>query len=159
LPDYARLFSRAGLILRKRDPSAPWVGVLDQEGPPTPRRWRSTGVQGAVAVTPAAVRIPDLVAWGTPAFDSGLEAGDVLTEVDGKPIGSLDDWHEAVRARKPRQRMDVTYTRHGAKMTTTVLVAEDPSVEVVTVESTGARLSAEQKAFRNAWLSSRRKQS
>jgi hypothetical protein len=37
-------------------------------------------------------------------------------------------------------------------------VAEDPALEVVTVESTGAALTSEQKTFRAAWLRSARKE-
>ena len=30
LPNYEKLFARVGLILRKRNPGAPWVGLMDQ---------------------------------------------------------------------------------------------------------------------------------
>jgi hypothetical protein len=35
-------------------------------------------------------------------------------------------------------------------------LAEDPAVEVVSLESTGGTLSADQKAFREAWLRAKR---
>ena len=155
VPDYARLFSRAGLILRKANPNAPWVGVLDQNGASPARRSRRAGAQ-AVA-TPGVVRIPDLVAWGTPAFTAGLEEADVITAVDGTPITSIEEWQAAIRAHKPGDRMTVAYTRQGTTVKTPLVVAEDPALEVVTVESTGAALTGEQKAFRDAWLNSRRK--
>jgi predicted metalloprotease with PDZ domain len=158
VPDYARLFSRAGLILRKRNPNAPWVGVLDPDGSPAGRRWRRAGAQpGSVGAPPDGVRIPELVAWGTPAFAAGLEEADILTHADGTQITGIDGWHAAVRAHKPGDRMDVAYTRQGRTAKTTLVVEEDPALEVVTVESTGGVLSREQKTFRDAWLGSRRK--
>jgi hypothetical protein len=54
--------------------------------------------------------------------------------------------------------MTVSYTRRDAQpATTAIAVAEDPALEAVPIESTGVALSAEQKAFREAWLSSRRR--
>jgi predicted metalloprotease with PDZ domain len=157
VPDYARLFSRAGLILRKRSPNAPWVGVLDAEGAPAARRWRRVSQQSAASTPIAGVTIPELVAWGTPAFTAGLEEADVLTHVDEAQIAGVDAWQAAVRAHKPGDRMHVGYTRQGKAAKTTIVVGEDPALEVVPVESTGAVLSREQKAFRDAWLGSKRK--
>jgi predicted metalloprotease with PDZ domain len=157
VPDYARLFACAGLVLRKRNPDAPWVGLFDQSGPSDRRRGR----RGAPAPVPASsegVRIPDLVQWGTPAFKGGLEEADVVTAVDAKPVASVADWQAAIRARKPGDRMTVGYTRNGTAAQATLVVGEDPALEVVTVESTGASLSGEQKAFREAWLRSQRKE-
>ena len=47
VPDYARLFARAGLVLRKRNAGGAWAGVLDQNfgggevAAAVARRWRS----------------------------------------------------------------------------------------------------------------------
>jgi predicted metalloprotease with PDZ domain len=156
VPDYATLFSRAGLILRKRHPGAPWVGVLGSSAGTEARRWRSIGPRSnVVAAAPGTPSIPDLVAWGTPAFNAGLEEADVITHVDGLPIASVADWQAAVRRHKPGDRLNVGYTRHGTAAQATLIVGEDPALEVVTVESTGAALTPRQKAFRDAWLSSR----
>jgi predicted metalloprotease with PDZ domain len=159
VPDYARLFACAGLVLRKRNPDAPWVGLFDQNGPSDRRRGR----RGATAPAPApasaeGLRIPDLVQWGTPAFKGGLEEADVITAVDAKPMASAADWQAAIRARRPGDKMTVGYTRNGTAAQATLVVGEDPALEVVTVESTGASLSGEQKAFREAWLRSQRKE-
>jgi predicted metalloprotease with PDZ domain len=158
VPDYARLFSRAGLVLRKRNPGGAWVGLFDQNGSSDRRRGRRAAL---VAVTPASadgLRIPELVPWGSPAFKGGLEEADVITAADGKPITGIGDWQAALRARKPGDRMTVAYTRNGTPAQTTLVVAEDPALEVVTVESTGAALSGGQKTFREAWLRSGRKE-
>ena len=54
--------------------------------------------------------------------------------------------------------MTVAYTRNGTPAQATLVAAEDPALEVVTVESTGAALSREQKTFREGWLRSGRKE-
>jgi len=52
--------------------------------------------------------------------------------------------------------MPVEFTRHGTIVKTTIKLAEDPTVEVVTAESTGAMLTTDQKMMRDAWLASKR---
>jgi predicted metalloprotease with PDZ domain len=101
------------------------------------------------------VRIPGLVNWGTPAFSAGLEEGDVITAADGRAIASPDDWRAAIRARKPGDRLNVDITRHRIPMKKTITLAEDPTMDIVALESTGTALSADQKSMRDAWLASK----
>src|SRR3954468_9620250 len=154
LPDYEKLFGRVGLVLRKTNPGGAWVGVFD--GTVGGGRGRRGGA--AVPATPAAgIRVPGLVNWGTPAFNAGIEEGGLITSADGKPIAAMDDWQAAIRAHKPGESIPVEFTRHGTLVKTTVVFAEDPTVEVVTMESTGGTLTADQKRMRDAWLASRRR--
>jgi predicted metalloprotease with PDZ domain len=155
VPDYSRLFARAGLVLRKRNAGAPWAGALDSSG--GGRGGRRGAPPAATAATSAGVRIPGLVAWDTPAFRAGLDQGDVITHADGKPIASTEDWHSAVRAHKPGDQMPIQFTRRGAEFRGVITLVEDPTLEVVSLESTGVALSADQKAFRDGWLASKRK--
>jgi predicted metalloprotease with PDZ domain len=159
VPDYARLFARAGLILRKRRPGGPWVGLLDQgAGGFGGRRGRRGAAPASDPGAAGAVRIPTLVEWGSPAFDAGLEQDDAITTADGKPIASVQEWQAAITAHKPGDRMVVGYTRRdGLAGQATMTVGEDPTLEVVTVEASGGTLTAEQKAFRDAWLGPKRK--
>jgi predicted metalloprotease with PDZ domain len=155
LPDYERLFARVGLVLRKRSPGAPWVGILDQAFAGGGRGRR--GGAATATASPAGVRIPSLVNWGTPAFRAGVEEGDLIIAADGTTIGSLDDWQRALRAHKPGDQMTLEIDRHGGSVRTAINVGEDPAMEVVTVESTGGTLSGDQKRMRDAWMASKRK--
>ena len=135
--DYSRLLLRAGYILRKRSPGAAWMGPANL-------------VDGGGTIN-------NLLPWGSPAFDAGLDQGDVIIDVDGKAMGG-GVLQAAVKARKPGDRLTITYKRRGgATGTATILLTEDPSLEVVTVEATGGALTPEQKAFREAWLGSKLK--
>ena len=85
-PDFAALFARAGLVLRRRNPQAAWTGVLDETAPVVSRRGRrSVSAVAPESPTGGGVAIPELVPWGSPAFAAGLEEADVITTVDGRP--------------------------------------------------------------------------
>jgi len=61
---------------------------------------------------------------GSPAEKVGLRAGDVVVGLAGRPIGSLREFSEALRALAPGQSVDVVYLREGARQSTTVTVVE-----------------------------------
>jgi predicted metalloprotease with PDZ domain len=131
VPDYARLLERAGFLFRKRNPGAPWIGAVnvDKDG-----------------------AITNLLAWGSPAFDAGLNQGDIIVDVDGKSMGN-GVLPNALKARKPGERMAITFKRRGGSTgTATIVVKEDPTLEAVAMESSGGTMTARQKAFRDAWL-------
>ena len=154
LPNYGALFARVGLVLRKRNPGRAWAGALDQNGEggrPARRR------PAAAEVSSNGVRIPALVDWGTPAFNSGLEEGDVISAVDRQPVAHRDDWHTAMRAKKPGETILVDFTRRGAPSQTRITLVEDPTMEIVTLESAGGTLSADQKRMREDWLAPKRR--
>jgi predicted metalloprotease with PDZ domain len=134
--DYARLLGRAGILFRKRNPGTAWAGSVVVDG---------TG------------RITELVSWGSPAHKAGLDEGDVITAIDSTPLSTSHTWQTALKAHKPGERMSVTVKRRdGATATVSVPLGEDPTMEAVPIESAGGTLTAEQKAFRDAWLGRKR---
>ena len=157
VPDYGTLFARVGLVLRKRNAGGAWVGVLDQNFGGGGRGGRRGGAPTAAQLPAGGVRIPGLVNWGTPAFNAGLEEGDLITAADGTAIANQDDWQSALRVHKPGDQMNVEFNRHGVSEKTTIAIAEEPTMEVVTLESTGGTLSPDQKAMRDSWLASKRR--
>jgi predicted metalloprotease with PDZ domain len=132
--DYAHLLARAGFVYRKRNPGAAWIGNANIDGSGT---------------------IANLVPWGSPIFDAGLDQGDVILDIGGKPIaGGLIA--SVLKAHKPGDHIPVSFKRrNGSTGTATIIAKEDPSLETVTIESTGGTLTPDQKAFRDAWLGSR----
>ncbi len=141
--DYARLLQRAGVVLKKRNPGTAWAGLAVAGTPRTPSNVDAGGM------------ISNLLVWGSPAFETGLDQGDIIVDVDGKSIGA-GVLQAALKARKPGDQLTITYKRRGgATGKATITLKEDPALEAVTVESTGTALTAEQKAFRDAWLGSR----
>ena len=61
-----------------------------------------------------------------------------------------------VSAHQPGDRIQVEY-RHpdGATGTGVMTLGEDPTMEIVALESQGGRITPAQQAFRAAWLNSR----
>ena len=131
--DYAPLLLQAGYLFRKRNTGA-WIGQVSTDG------------SGAIS---------SLVAWGTPAFEAGLDQGDVIIDVEGKPM-SGGVLQAALKVKKPGDRLTVTIKRRGGATATVALTTkEDPGFDTVPVESAGGTLTPAQKAFREAWLGSR----
>jgi putative serine protease PepD len=64
---------------------------------------------------------------GTPAAKAGFRAGDVVVSLGGTKISSADELRAAISARKPGDRVSVTYLRNGNRHTVSVTLASRPS--------------------------------
>jgi predicted metalloprotease with PDZ domain len=137
--DYARLVEPAGLVLRRRSPGAPWIG------------------QFSVSVSDAGATITSYLAPDSPAYGAGLEQGDLIKTIDGDAVTSQARLQEVFRRHKPGDRVRVEFLRRGTPVTATLTLAESPTLELVTLESTGGTLTDAQRAFRAAWLGSKAK--
>jgi photosystem II stability/assembly factor-like uncharacterized protein len=63
---------------------------------------------------------------GAPAAKAGLREDDVVTLVDGKPVGSYEKLLAAIQARKAGDVLTLTMTRDGKPMQVKVTVADRP---------------------------------
>ncbi|MGP7794741.1 M61 family metallopeptidase [Sphingomonas sp. CLY1604] len=129
LPDYAPLLAQAGLTLRPADAASGWLGLNLQAGGGT-------------------VTVAEAPAPGTPAYLAGLERGDTLLSVDGKPVGDT----AALDGHKPNDRVTLRWMQRGNQREATLRFAADPTVEIVRSETAGATVTPRQLAFRKAWL-------
>lgn len=66
------------------------------------------------------------VARGGPAARAGLESGDVLLQVDSKPVGDLGDLLREVRMRKVGSEVEVIVARGSQKYSTMIVLQESP---------------------------------
>jgi predicted metalloprotease with PDZ domain len=130
--DYARLLSRAGFTMRKRNPGHAWLGDLRLES--------REGLRVTALVPPT---------W--PIYAAGLDEDDELRQLDGQKIAAAGDIATLLQRHKPGDTVAVVFVdRSGVAKTASVTLAEDPHTEVVPVEA--AALTAAQKAFRDRWL-------
>jgi predicted metalloprotease with PDZ domain len=141
--DYERLLARAGYAFRRRNPGGAWIGL--GPGP------RNAGIDGSGTIS-------NTVPWGSPAFEAGLDQGDVIVSIDGQNgqhmSGNL--LQSTLKQHKPGDRLTITFRRRGgATGTAAVVVKEDPDMQAFPIEANGGTLTAEQRAFRNAWLGSK----
>lgn len=135
--DYGRLLARAGLVVRKPGAGRAWLGDL--------------------AAARGLRRLESLVAPTWPIYAAGIDQDDELEAVGGQKLQSIDDLAAVLRRHKPGDRVEVVFVdRTGRSRTARVTLAEDPHVEVVPIEMTGAPLAAAQKSFRDNWLGSTR---
>lgn len=66
------------------------------------------------------------VAADSPADRAGLQAGDVITSLDGAAVNEADDLVSAVQARDVGDEVSVTFTRDGQEQEATVALGEAP---------------------------------
>jgi len=64
---------------------------------------------------------------GTPAAKAGLRAGDLITAVAGKHVGSADALRAAIDSHRPGDRVSLTYLRNGQSHTVSVTLTSRPS--------------------------------
>jgi serine protease Do len=90
----------------------------------------SIGVQFNANATPALARvyghgvtIAEVIA-GKPAEKAGLQTGDTITAVNGKPVKSGDELVSIISGVKPGNKVDITYVRNGQQKQTSVSVED-----------------------------------
>jgi putative serine protease PepD len=64
---------------------------------------------------------------GTPAEKAGLQAGDVVTAIDGQSVENADDLTARISAHQPGDKVTLTVTRNGATKTISVTLGTRPS--------------------------------
>src|SRR5215813_12131486 len=87
----------------------------------------------------------------SPAEDAGLQAGDELTELAGKPVAK--DWLNTLAAYKSGDSVPVTVRRDRKTIKTKIVLGEPERFDYRIEEKSGA--TAEEKALRAAWLMGR----
>jgi predicted metalloprotease with PDZ domain len=138
--DYGRLLGRAGLIMRKRAAGRAFVGQ--------------------VSLTPggSSLKVNGLVPWESALYKAGVAQDDQLVSLDGTALTSMANYEEALGRHKPGDRVPLRFVRRsGETVNATLVLDEDPRVEVVPVEKTGGTLTDDQKRFRESWLNSLQK--
>jgi predicted metalloprotease with PDZ domain len=140
LVDYTALLARAGLVMRKRAPGRSFAGQVQLGG-------------GG-----SALRVAGLVPWESPLYKAGVAQDDQLVNVDGTALTSMANWDEVLGRHKPGDRVPLRFVRRsGETVNATLVLDEDPRIEIVPMEKIGGVLSDDQKRFRESWLSSQQK--
>jgi predicted metalloprotease with PDZ domain len=137
LPDYPTLLVRAGFLVRQAAPEAAWLGD-------TPL----SAFEGRVIVAgPTTI--------GSPMYEAGLAAGDRLLSIGGEDLATVADYRRVLAARKPGERVQLSWTGRAGPASATVVLKADPRVEVVAFEDAGEAVTAGQRTFREDWLRAR----
>jgi serine protease Do len=108
----------SGQILKQGEVIRGYIGVEL----PSAEIERDRGTLGSGAVLAR-------VAPGQPAEKAGLRAGDVVTEIGGKPIRNSKDLIDTVTLQEVGAAVPVRYLRGGKEMSTEIRVARRPALE------------------------------
>jgi len=114
-------------------PSNTVVSVYNQLIGPEHRVARgSIGIQFAAQENPAISRVYGVangvtissVVPGTPADQAGLQVGDTIISVDGKPVKNGDELVADIASRKPGSKVMIGFVRNGKKQDVSVTVSD-----------------------------------
>jgi predicted metalloprotease with PDZ domain len=150
--DYAPLLEKAGYVLRKSQSGKAWLGQLGGGA----RGGRGRAGQAPTAAT-GVFTIPSNTQVGSPIYKAGIDVGDIILTADGKEIKTAEDLSDIVAAKKPGDKIAVTYKNRSGQHQTTITLEENPAFEVVSFETAGKQLTKDQQTFRTNWLSSKAK--
>jgi predicted metalloprotease with PDZ domain len=142
-PDFVRLLGLAGFNVQPAAPGRGWIGDV-----------RTRDISGGLIIGIDATGRRGTVSFRTPLYDAGIDEGDVITAIDGRPASRLA-W-SSIANRKPGERMTFTVRRRdGRQFDAMLTVGSDPRVTIEPLEASGGTPTAAQLAFRQAWLASR----
>lgn len=72
---------------------------------------------------------PQGVTSGSPADQAGIEPGDVITAIDGRPITQVDELIVSIRAQAPGDEITLTVLRNNQEQDITVTLASSATLE------------------------------
>jgi predicted metalloprotease with PDZ domain len=133
---YQELLSQAGLQLQKANAGKASLGLESFKFTP----------QGATIQAP--------VLRNGPLYKAGLESGDLITHLNGRPFTA--ESYQAIQAeKKPGEAVRIQYVQMGIPRQSDVILIEDPTLQVVTFEELNRPVTQQIKAFRQSWLESK----
>ena len=137
LPDYTPLLAKAGFELRKAKPGEATIAMVSLKH----------GEKGAELLSGTFVN--------SGAYKAGLDRTDVILTLDGQKIQREKDLQKVLSKHKPGDSIPVTFNRLGQTRSTTLVLDEVPTLEVMPYETIGKQLTPEMQQYRQAWLGSK----
>ena len=129
--DYAALLLKAGLVVKKA---------------------RDVSYSGMRAIPGNNGLIVQATLVNTPAYNAGLDAGDVLLTIDGQDVKTPADFKRLVSDKKSGETLKVTYNHKGTNVNTNITLIDDPTLSIVPIEKDGGTLTDKMRDVRNNWL-------
>ncbi|MFQ5551865.1 MAG: PDZ domain-containing protein, partial [Gemmatimonadales bacterium] len=134
--DYEAVLAQGGFLLRKENPGTPWLGArIDDE---------------EEQVILASGSMID-----SPLYRAGLDNGDVILRLGNHAVTSTTQVDDILASHQPGDTLSIHFEQRGRQRQATLVLAEDPQLEVVTYETAGLPITEAIRAFREQWLGSR----
>ena len=138
VPDYGRVLGRMGLLMRKKAAGKAWLGSATMQY-----------ANGGLRV--------GLVPFDSPLYKAGLAQDDQIVAIAGVEVISVQVVQAVLARHKPGEKLALRFVRRsGETVNGGVVLEEDPRIEIVAAETTGATVTPEQRRLRAGWLASRR---
>ena len=135
--NYESLLAPAGLVLRKAHGGQAWWG------------------RSRLNVIGEGAEIADETLRDTPLYQAGLEKGDRILELDGKPVKTGTNSDALLGKRKAGDRVQLKLRTRAGEKQVEVTLGENPELELVTFEQAGQTVTPDITAFRQRWLGSK----
>ncbi|MEB8328498.1 PDZ domain-containing protein [Flavobacteriaceae bacterium KMM 6897] len=133
MPDYAPLFESVGVLL-KQDGTKPYFGAsvsIKEDG---------------TAIINRSVTI------GGPAYNAGLDNGDVITSINIISFNKEQRFSDFINQFKVGDVLQLTYKRYGVEKSTTLVLQSNPTYRIQLSEKEGIKPTKEVLVKRKAWL-------
>jgi predicted metalloprotease with PDZ domain len=137
VPDYAALFATVGFVLRPQRPGAAWWGDAT-----------FTADSGRLTMSSNAL-------VGQPLYDAGVENGDIIASLDGHAVPTTAEADSILARHRPGDNVPIEFRSRAGTVRATLVLAENPRVELVPAETAGVTPSAAALEQRRRWLASR----
>jgi len=134
--DYAPLFKKAGMILKKEFEGQAWIG--------NPRfKENSELVIAGNTIT------------NTPLYDAGIDIDDSIVKLDGRPVKTEDELKAVLASHKPGDEISIEYVHREKASLAMMKLVENPRLIVLTNEKLNLPVTREMQDFRKLWLDSK----
>lgn len=132
MPDYQGLFKSVGVGM-EQDKNKVFWGFESSDGFDYPIISQNTEI-------------------GSPAYDAGLEKGDVILSARGVKTYSEATLNSLLHSNKPGDSITLEIKRNGVLKTVPLILGYDPSYTIYPIENKGEEPSASMLEKRDAWL-------
>ncbi len=133
MPDYKSLLAMVGVdLIQPKD--APFFGASV-----------SLNVEGN-----GLIRGNSLI--GSPAYNAGLDTGDIITSINGLPFPNGKQFNEFIKQFKVEDTLKIAYTRNGISKEARLQLSADPSYTIQLQEKSGTKPSKKILNRRKEWL-------
>jgi len=137
VPDYGTLLARMGLLMRKRSAGKSWLG------------------QVALQNAGGGLRV-GLVPFDSVLYQAGVAQDDQIVAIAGVDVTSSQAVQDVLARHAPGAKLALKFVRRsGETVNGSVVLQEDPRIEIVPAETAGQTVTPEQRRLRTGWLAGR----
>lgn len=128
--DYKQLISSAGYTLSPIAAGKAWLG------------------QTTFDITDNGLTVSKNTVLNTPLYKAGVDAGDVVLEMDGKKLKEVGNIDEIISKHKPEDKITLMYSHRQNPVNTTLTLTENPFLKI----DKESNSSEDHQKFKRQWL-------